>query len=325
MDNHTSKKLPRILITGGAGFIGSNFAKYVVQNALADDVMIIDKLTYAGSVANISEIFKEVSFVAGDICSPEVNQLLAMFKPDVIFNFAAETHVDNSIADSGVFMRSNILGVKNLLDALIVSCPNARFVQISTDEVYGQLKAGDDAFVETDILSPRNPYSASKGSADLFVNAYCETFDVDAVITRCCNNYGPNQHFEKLIPKTIINALNDEQIPVYGEGLQQREWIFVIDHCRAIWKAYIYGAKRNVYNIGTGDEIKNIDLVTTILKILNKPTSLITFVKDRKGHDFRYAVDTLKTYRDLHWEPQESFRIGIEKTINFYKNNIKVL
>ena len=314
---------PRVIITGGAGFIGSNFARMLVKNNFADHVTIVDKLTYAGTLANIRDIFSDVNFVAGDICSPEMTGLIDQFKPDIIFNFAAETHVDNSIADSGIFMRSNIIGVKNILDAILVSNPYCRFVQISTDEVYGQLGKTDPPFTEDDKLEPRNPYSASKASADLFVLAYKETYDLDVIITRCCNNFGPNQHLEKFLPKMITNALLDKEIPVYGKGEQVREWIYVEDHCAGIWDAGTFGTNGFSYNFGSGEEYSNIELTKLILKMLDKPESLISFVIDRKGHDFRYAVDSESAYVDLNWTNNTPLMKGLQKTIDFYSEFVQ--
>ncbi|MCS6987961.1 MAG: dTDP-glucose 4,6-dehydratase [Chloroherpetonaceae bacterium] len=312
-----------ILVTGGAGFIGSNFVRYMLQNH-AYRIVNLDKLTYAGNLENLADVESRPNyrFVKGDICDRLlIETLFEEEKIDAVINFAAESHVDRSILGARVFVETNVLGTQTLLDAA-KKFGVERFVQISTDEVYGTL--GETGyFTEETPLAPNSPYSASKAGADFLVRAYHETFNLPTIITRCSNNYGPYQFPEKLIPLMIANALNDKPLPVYGDGLNVRDWLYVEDHCRAIDVALHNGKVGEVYNIGGHNEKRNIDIVKLILQKLGKPESLITFVKDRPGHDRRYAIDASKIERELGWKPQETFETGIEKTIRWYLDNRK--
>jgi len=309
-------------VTGGAGFIGSAF----IRSLLADDpnVRIInyDSLTYAGNLENLAGLDENRHvFVNGDIC--DRSSVLAALPDDVdaIFNFAAESHVDRSITSADEFLRTNIIGTQVLLDAARAKGVR-RFVQISTDEVMGSLPdESDEYFTESSPLQPNSPYAASKASAEFIVRAAIETFGVDAVITRCGNNYGPRQFPEKLIPLMIANAMNDEPLPVYGDGKNVRDWIYVDDHCRAIWLAYENGRSGEAYNIGSRNEQYNIDVVDAILDALGKPYDLIRYVTDRLGHDRRYAIDPTKAETELGWKPLTSWEDGLIGTIDWYRNN----
>lgn len=314
-----------LFVTGGAGFIGSNFIFYMMKEHPQDRIVCIDKLTYAGNLATLEPILdrENFRFARVDICDREaVFRLFAEERPDVVVNFAAESHVDRSIEDPGVFLQTNILGTQTLMDA----CRKygvARFHQVSTDEVYGDLPLDrpDLFFTERTPVHASSPYSASKASADLLVQAYCRTFGLPATISRCSNNYGPYQFPEKLIPLMIANALADKPLPVYGEGLNVRDWLYVEDHCTAIDLILRKGKPGQVYNIGGHNERRNIDIVKTILAILGKPESLITHVADRKGHDQRYAIDPAFIHRELGWLPQTRFEDGIRKTVQWYLDN----
>ena len=311
-----------LLITGGAGFIGSNFIFYIRRTHPEDRVVCLDKLTYAGNLATLEPVMGEPGFrfVRGDICDREtVERLFSEERPDVVVNFAAESHVDRSIEDPGVFLRTNIMGTAVLMDA----CRKygiSRFHQVSTDEVYGDLPLDrpDLFFTETTPLHASSPYSASKASADLLVQAYHRTYGLPVTISRCSNNYGPYQFPEKLIPLMIANALADKPLPVYGEGKNVRDWLYVEDHCAAIDLIIRNGAVGEVYNIGSHNEMRNIDIVRLICQELGKPESLITHVTDRKGHDLRYAIDPAKIHSDLGWLPETRFADGIRKTIRWY-------
>ena len=315
----------KIVVTGGAGFIGGNFVYYLLKNHAEDFVICYDKLTYAGNLETLKDAQENSNFkfIRGDISNRE--QVYKMFEeenPDVIVNFAAESHVDRSIEDPELFLRTNIIGTSILLDA----CKKfgiTRFHQVSTDEVYGDLPLDrpDLFFTETTNLHTSSPYSASKASADLLVQAYQRTYKIPATISRCSNNYGPYHFPEKLIPLMIINALNDKKLPVYGVGANVRDWLFVEDHCAAIDLILRKGTVGEVYNIGGHNERTNLDVVKTILKILGKPESLIEFVTDRKGHDLRYAIDPTKIENELGWTPQTKFDDGIKKTVAWYLNN----
>jgi len=311
-----------ILITGGAGFIGSNFVRYMLQNYPDVRVVNLDKLTYAGNLENLKDVEDNPNyhFVRGDICNQElVEYIVQKFEVDLIVNFAAESHVDRSILGPEIFIRTNILGTQVLLE-VTKKFGIERFIQISTDEVYGSL-GPEGKFREDMPLLPNSPYAASKASADLLCRAYFKTFGVPVVITRCSNNFGPYQFPEKLIPLMIINALNDKPLPVYGDGKNVRDWIYVIDHCRAIDFVIQKGKPGEIYNIGASNEWQNIDIVKLILKKLGKPESLIKFVKDRPGHDRRYAMDWSKIKNELGWEPIYSFEEAITETINWYIQN----
>lgn len=309
-----------ILVTGGAGFIGSNFVRYMLDKY--DDYKIInmDVLTYAGNPDNLRSIENNPNyeFYKGDITSSsDVDSVMA--KVDMVVHFAAESHVDRSIDGPEVFVVTNVLGTQKLLD-YAKEYSIEKFVHVSTDEVYGSLgKTG--FFTEETPLAPNSPYSASKTGSDLMVRAYCETFGFPGVITRCSNNYGPFQFPEKLVPLMITNALHDKALPVYGDGMNIRDWLYVEDHCSAIDTVLHKGEVGEVYNIGGNNEWYNIDIVKLILKELGKPESLITFVKDRLGHDLRYAIDATKIKKELGWEPSIQFPVGIKKTIKWYLDN----
>lgn len=311
-----------IFVTGGAGFIGSAFVRVVLERT--DDTRIVnfDALTYAGNLENLKGIDdKRHEFVKGDICDAEAVMSALPEGCDAIFNFAAESHVDRSITSAIEFLRTNIIGTQVLLDAAREKGVR-RFVQVSTDEVMGSLKDGsDELFTESSPLAPNSPYAASKASAEFLVRAARETFGIDTVITRCGNNYGPRQFPEKLIPLMIANAMSDEPLPVYGDGRNVRDWIFVEDHCEAIWLAYEKGLSGEVYNIGARNEHENIEVVTAILDALNKPHTLIKFVTDRLGHDRRYAIDATKTETELGWRPATTWENGLSATIDWYQSN----
>jgi len=311
-----------ILVTGGAGFIGSNFVRYMLQNYPGVKVINFDKLTYAGNLENLKDVENNPNyhFVRGDICNQElVEYVVQEFDIDVIVNFAVESHVDRSILGPEIFIRTNVLGTQVLLE-VTKKFGIEKFIQISTDEVYGSL-GSVGKFTEDMPLLPNSPYAASKASADLLCRAYFKTFDVPVIITRCSNNFGPYQFPEKLIPLMIINALNDKPLPVYGDGKNVRDWIYVLDHCRAIDFVIQKGKPGEIYNIGASNEWQNIDIVKLILKKLGKPESLIKFVKDRPGHDRRYAMDWTKIKNELGWEPVYTFEEAITETINWYIQN----
>jgi len=311
-----------IMITGAAGFIGANFAEHMVKKY--DGVynfVVYDKLTYAGNMHNLDNVIDKITFVKGDICDFElVKETMTKYNIDGIVHFAAESHVDNSIKTPFIFTETNVIGTHTLLEAAKQiwgeGSPN-KFVHISTDEVYGTL--GEEGyFTETSPIKPNSPYSASKASSDLIALAYCETFKMNVSVTNCSNNYGPYQHHEKLIPHMISLALQDKQLPVYGQGLNIRDWLYVEDHCEAIDIVLHQGKKGERYNIGGHNEKRNIEIVKLILKRLDKPESLISFVEDRKGHDYRYAIDPTKLKTEFGWEPKTKFEDGIILTIDWY-------
>jgi dTDP-glucose 4,6-dehydratase len=310
-----------ILVTGGAGFIGSNFVRYLLAES---DVRIVnlDALTYAGNLASLADCLGSPrhAFVRGNVCSADlVSDLLKQHAVDGIVHFAAESHVDRSILGPKLFVETNVQGTLTLLCAAREAGVK-RFLQVSTDEVYGSL--GDRGFfTEETPLSPNSPYSASKASADLLVRAFHHTFGLDTVTTRCSNNYGPYQFPEKLIPLMIMNARRDQPLPIYGDGLNVRDWLHVRDHCTAVWAAFTRGRAGEVYNIGGSSEKTNLEVVRTILKHVGKPESLITFVKDRPGHDRRYAIDSRKTQSELGWRPGTDFDTGIAQTVEWYASN----
>lgn len=314
-----------ILVTGGAGFIGSNFIFHMLKKYPAYRIVCLDKLTYAGNLSTLSCVLEERNFrfVRLDICDREgVFRLFEEERPDIVVNFAAESHVDRSILDPGIFLQTNILGTATLMDA----CRKfgiRRFHQVSTDEVYGDLPLTrpDLFFTEATPLHTSSPYSASKASADLLVLAYHRTYSLPVTISRCSNNYGPYQFPEKLIPLTIVNALHEKPLPVYGTGENVRDWLYVEDHCKAIDLILHKGREGEVYNVGGHNERKNIDIVRLICKALGKSESLITYVADRKGHDLRYAIDPTKIHTELGWLPETKFEDGIQKTIQWYLNN----
>ncbi|EHQ36861.1 dTDP-glucose 4,6-dehydratase [Methanoplanus limicola] len=305
----------RMLVTGGAGFIGSNFVELLVNQYPDEEIAVLDKLTYAGNINYLKNIREKIEFIHGDICNP--NDILKAGKCDIIFNFAAETHVDRSIENSNNFVITDILGTNTLLDYALKNDID-RFVQISTDEVYGSINAG--SFIETDTFNPSSPYSASKAGAEMLVSAYNKTYSLPTIITRSSNNYGPHQYPEKLIPVLILKALKNEPLPIYGNGKNIRDWIYVEDNCRGILTAFEKGKEGEAYNIGGGCEKRNIDIAKIILKSLNKPENLIQFVKDRPGHDFRYSVNCDKI-KDLNWNTKYTFEEGIQKTIDWYLRN----
>jgi dTDP-glucose 4,6-dehydratase len=314
--------MKNILVTGGAGFIGSNFVQMMLHKYPEYYIVNYDKLTYAGNLENLVAIqhSSRYSFEKGDICDvSRVNQVMEKFSIDTVVNFAAESHVDRSILGASEFVQTNVGGTQVLLDAA-KKFSVEKFLQVSTDEVYGSL--GDEGkFTEDTPLHPNSPYSASKTSADLFVLAYEHTFHLPVVITRCSNNYGPYQFPEKLIPLMIANALNNKPLPVYGKGTNVRDWLHVQDHCEAIDIVLHNGKIGEVYNIGGNNEWKNIDIVKLLLHKLGKSDDLITYVKDRPGHDLRYAIDASKIAKELGWTPRYSFETGIEETIQWYLDN----
>ena len=315
----------KFLVTGGAGFIGGNYALTMVEKYPEDTFVVLDALTYAGNLETLASIMDKPNFkfVKGNICDREfIDQLFAEEQFDYVINFAAETHVDRSVEDPGVFLTTNILGVQTLMDA----CRKygvKRYHQVSTDEVYGDLPLDrpDLLFHEDTPIHTSSPYSASKASADLLVLAYHRTYGLDVTISRCSNNYGPYHFPEKLIPLMISRALADESLPVYGDGANVRDWLYVTDHCYAIDLIVRNGRSGEVYNIGGHNERTNLEVVKTILKALNKPESLIHFVKDRPGHDLRYAMDPTKIETELGWKPEYNFDTGIQQTIEWYLNN----
>lgn len=314
--------MKKILVTGGCGFIGSNFIRLQLETYPDVEIVNLDVLTYAGNPENLSDIDSDrrYHFEKGDISDREfVENLLATSAVDAIVNFAAESHVDRSILDSGPFVQTNIVGTQVLLDAAR-KAGIQRYLQVSTDEVYGSL-GNDGFFTEETPLAPNSPYSASKTAADMLVRAYFHTHGFPAIITRCSNNYGPYQFPEKLIPLFISNALNDQSLPVYGKGDNVRDWIHVLDHARGIDVALRNGIPGEVYNFGGRCELQNIELTTKLLDALDKPHSLIKYVEDRAGHDFRYAIDTAKAERELGWTPQVDFEAGLRDTIDWYLNN----
>lgn len=311
----------RLLVTGGLGFIGSNFINYWLENYPEDSIVNLDKVTYAADMANISHHHNAENYrlVKGDIQDERLVENLA-FDADVIVNFAAESHVDNSIDNPKAFIETNILGVYSILEASRKH--DVRIHHISTDEVFGSLNYGDmGQFDENSCYKPRNPYSASKASGDHIIKAYVNTYGVKATISNCSNNYGPNQHPEKLIPKTILKALKGERIPIYGNGENIRDWIYVGDHCRAIETILSNGRIGETYLIGVRNEVTNIELVKNILENLGLKEDLIEYVEDRKGHDLRYSINPGKIEKELGWKGKFSFSEGLDRTINFYKQN----
>lgn len=315
----------KIIVTGGAGFIGSNFIFHMLKSHPEDYIICLDKLTYAGNLSTLAPIMDNAHFrfVRADICDRKaVDALFEEEHPNMVVNFAAESHVDRSIENPQLFLETNIIGTSVLMDA----CRKygiQRYHQVSTDEVYGDLPLDrpDLFFTEATPIHTSSPYSSSKASADLLVLAYYRTYGLPVTISRCSNNYGPYHFPEKLIPLMIINALHDKPLPVYGDGQNVRDWLYVEDHCRAIDLILQKGRVGEVYNVGGHNEMKNIDIVKLICKALGKPESLIHFVKDRKGHDRRYAIDPAKIHRELGWLPETKFADGIQKTIQWYLGN----
>ena len=311
----------RLLVTGGCGFIGSNFIRTVLNHYQPERITNVDALTYAGNRANLHDVESQFpdryEFFEADIADREaMHAIFAKHKYFGVIHFAAESHVDRSITSPGNFIHTNVVGTEVLLECAREHAAG-RFIQISTDEVYGSL-GPEGLFTETTPLDPSSPYSASKAGADLLALAAFKTFGQDVIVTRCSNNYGPYQFPEKLIPLMITNALHDRPLPVYGDGLNVRDWIHVEDHCRAILSTLLEGQAGEIYNIGSSTEAPNLDIVHQILKTLGKPISLIEFVEDRLGHDRRYAIDAQKIHTELHWKPLKSFDQGLQETIQWY-------
>ncbi len=311
-------------MTGGLGFIGSNFILHWVKNHPQDRVINYDLLTYAGNPTNVSSVHNlpQYRYVLGDIAdSPLLEKVMLEEMVDTVVHFAAESHVDRSIKDPSVFVRTNVLGTQYLLEAAM-KCGINRFIHISTDEVYGSL-GREGFFTELSPISPNSPYSASKAGSDLMARAYYETYGLPVIITRCSNNYGPHQYPEKMIPKIITNALQNQPIPVYGDGQNVRDWLHVVDHCSAIERVIDSGQPGQVYNIGGNNECTNLQVVSEILRYLGKPDSLIQFVADRLGHDRRYAIDASKIRDELGWIPKYSFHEGMAQTVDWYVEHVE--
>lgn len=314
----------QILVTGAAGFIGSNFVEYITKKHPEYNIIVLDKLTYAGNMENLKKVYAKIKFEKGDICNFDlVSSIFDKYHIDGVIHFAAESHVDNSIKAPFIFTQTNVIGTHTLLEVAKQKWGEKsknKFVHISTDEVYGTL--GEEGFfTEISPIKPNSPYSASKASSDLIALAYAETYKMNITVTNCSNNYGPYQHNEKLIPHMIKLAMNDEKLPVYGNGRNVRDWLYVEDHCEAIDLVYSNGRAKERYNIGGHNERRNIDIVKLILKKLGKSESLISYVEDRKGHDYRYAIDPTKITNELGWMPKTKFEDGIVKTIDWYIEN----
>lgn len=309
----------KVLVTGGAGFIGSNFVHFMMEKYPENEIVVLDKLTYAGNLDNLKDVMenKNFKFIKGDICDRKLVEQIIKDNVNIIINFAAETHVDRSIGLANDFINSNIIGTFFLLD-VARKFDVEKFEHISTDEVYGSIESG--SFKETDKLNPSSPYSASKSAADELVNSFWITYKLPVVITRSTNNYGPYQHLEKFIPKMVTNAIQNIPLPVYGDGKNVRNWIFVLDNCEAIQFVLDEGKFGEVYNIGGANEMMNIEIVHLILQELKKPESLINFVKDRPGHDRRYSLDCSKI-KEIGWQPKVNFKEGIKKTVQWYLQN----
>jgi len=305
----------RFLVTGGAGFIGCNFVRLLANKYPDAEIVVLDKLTYAGRMENLQDVKDSITFIQGDICNK--NDIAKTGNCEVIFNFAAETHVDRSISDPDLFVKTDVLGTCNLLNYAMKQ-EVTRYIQISTDEVYGSIQNG--SFRETDILDPSSPYSASKAAAEHLVRSYYKTYGLPVITTRSSNNFGPYQYPEKLIPVLILKALSNQPLPIYGSGLNIRDWLHVDDNCSGIDLVYAKGSPGSVYNIGGGNEKTNLEIAKIILRTLNLKEDLITFVPDRAGHDFRYSIATDKI-RSLGWSPEHSFDEAIKKTIGWYVSN----
>ena len=310
----------RILITGGAGFIGSNYVRLIANGQLGgiSKITILDKLTYAGTLTNLADVEPDrYEFIKGDICDSDLVGKLVN-EHDLVVNFAAESHVDRSISGSKDFVVTNVLGTQTLLDA-VRNSEVKTYLQVSTDEVYGSIK--DGSWPETDPLLPNSPYAASKASADLICRSYFKTFGMDIRVTRCSNNYGRNQFPEKLIPLFVTNLIDNKKVPVYGNGLNVRDWLHVDDHCRGIHLALTKGKAGEIYNIGGGTELNNLELTKRILEIMGKGQESIEYVEDRKGHDLRYSVNISKISNELGFAPQVNWVAGLKETINWYQEN----
>ena len=311
----------RLLVTGGAGFIGSNFVRRILEGHILgiESIIVLDKLTYAGSLNNLRQLpIESFEFIKGDICdSATVSKLIS--RVDGVINFAAESHVDNSIVNATDFVQTNVAGVQVILDAIKESQKSIRFLQVSTDEVYGSIESG--SWKETEPLLPNSPYSASKAAGELIARSYFKTHELDVVVTRCSNNYGPYHYPEKLIPLFITNLIEKKRIPIYGNGQNIRDWLHVNDHCDALSAVLLKAAPGSIYNIGGGEELTNLEITSKILSLVGASNSSIEYVKDRKGHDFRYSVDWKKIERDLGYQPKVSFNQGLKDTVNWYQEN----
>lgn len=308
------KRISKILVTGGAGFIGSEFVRQSIAKGYR--VVVVDKLTYAGDLGRLAEVKGKYKFYKVDICNKKmIGNIFRRERPQYVTHYAAESHVDRSIKDASPFIETNVKGTQVLLDTCR-KYPVHKFIHISTDEVYGEIRWG--RFKETSPFAPNSPYAAAKAAADLLVKAYIRTYGFPAIIARPCNNFGPWQYPEKLMPVIILNALKNKKVPVYAKGLNVREWLYVSDCARAILTILKKGRIGEIYNVGSGHERKNIDTVKSILKILGKTQTLIEFVKDRAGHDFRYSLNTDKIRRELGWQPILKFEDGLKKTVNWY-------
>lgn len=314
-----------ILVTGGCGFIGSNLIRYLLDTGHTN-IVNIDKLTYAGNPENLRDVVHDprYEFCLGDIGDKDtLDWLFNKFDFDIIFHLAAESHVDNSIADASPFIKTNVLGTVNLLEAVREYCPHAKFIHVSTDEVYGSLGVFDRPFNEKTPYDPRSPYSASKASSDHFVSAYHHTHGLKTIITNCSNNYGPFQHPEKFIPTVLRKALTNQKIPIYGTGENVRDWIYVVDHCKALTTIAERGIIGEKYCIGGENQLSNLSLAKIILDHVGLSHNMLEFVEDRKGHDFRYDIENLKVLRDTGWKPETNFKDGIHQTIDWYTNNMR--
>jgi dTDP-glucose 4,6-dehydratase len=311
----------KLLITGGLGFIGSNFIRDLLRKYPDIDITNVDDQLYGSNSKNLTDLEgdERYHFLKGNIADYEKMSGFVIGK-DAVVNFAAETHVDRSLSDPGSFLKSNVSGVFTILEAMRNRNPGARLVHVSTDEVYGDIT--DGSFTERDALMPSSPYSASKAASDMFVLAYSRTYGMDAMITRCTNNYGPRQFPEKLIPKTILRAALSLKVPIYGSGRNVRDWIYVLDHCSAIEKVLHSGDKGQIYNVSAGSEKTNLDVVSEILRIMGKDESQIEFVEDRPGHDVRYSLDSSKIREELSWRPVQTFEDGLEATVRWYLDNV---
>lgn len=307
----------KIVITGGAGFIGCNFVRYMLEKYPEDEIVVLDKLTYAGRLENLQDVMDKITFIKGDICDKE--DIKRVGDCDVIFNFAAETHVDQSILDASVFVKTDVLGTYTLLE-YARKHDVEKYIQISTDEVYGSIEIERGSFSEDDVLDPSSPYSASKAGSDLLVKAYQRTHGLPVLITRSSNNFGPYQYPEKLIPVLILKAMHDESLPIYGDGRNVRDWIYVLDNCSGIDAVFQKGKIGEIYNIASGNEKQNIEIANLILEELNKPKSLIEFVKDRPGHDQRYSLN-IEKIRKLGWNSRYRFEDALKETIKWYSEN----
>ncbi|MCL1978121.1 MAG: dTDP-glucose 4,6-dehydratase [Candidatus Bathyarchaeota archaeon] len=310
----------KLLVTGGLGFIGSNFCRYMLTKYPNCELINVDKIGIGANPANLHNVEndKRYTFIKGDICNPQLMNRL-IHQVDAVVNIAAETHVDRSISDPNTFLQNNTLGTFTILEAIRRHNHKARFLQVSTDEVYGETLEG--SFTENNPPKPSNPYSASKAAGDMFVLAYHKTYGLNVSITRCTNNFGPHQLPEKLIPKTVIRALRDLPIPIYGSGKNVRDWIYVQDHCSAIDTTLEKGVAGEIYNVSAGNEVPNIDIVKKIIEQLDKPESLITYVEDRPGHDTRYSLDSTNTQTTLGWKPTCDFKKSLESTVQWYLEN----